>query len=69
MDASQLKNYTKMTTARSYATAVGYQGMLIITGVGMISTINYLLLKYLIVRTENGTLVVIYPKHTTGYNQ
>ena len=32
MDADQLKNYTKMTTARSYATTTGYQGMLIITG-------------------------------------
>ena len=32
MDAGQLKNYTKMTTARSYATATGHQGMLIITG-------------------------------------
>jgi len=30
--ASQLKNYTKMATARSSATAVGHQGMLIITG-------------------------------------
>ena len=34
MDASQLKNYTKMTTARSYATATGHQEMLIITGGG-----------------------------------
>jgi len=32
MDASQLNNYTKMTTARVYATAAGNQGMLIITG-------------------------------------
>ena len=32
MDAGQLKNYTKMITARSYATAAGHQGMLIITG-------------------------------------
>ena len=32
MDAGQLKNYTKMTTARSRATATGHQGMLIITG-------------------------------------
>ena len=32
MDAGQLKNYTKMITARSYATATGHQGMLIITG-------------------------------------
>ena len=32
MDAGQLKNYTKMTTARSHATATGHQGMLIITG-------------------------------------
>ena len=32
MDAGQLKNYTKMITARSLATAVGHQGMLIITG-------------------------------------
>ena len=32
MDAGQLKNYTKMTTARSQATATGHQGMLIITG-------------------------------------
>ena len=32
MDADQLKNYTKMITARSYATAAGHQGMLIITG-------------------------------------
>ena len=31
-DASQLKSYTKMITARSYATAAGHQGMLIITG-------------------------------------
>ena len=32
MDDGQLKNYTKMTTARSNATATGHQGMLIITG-------------------------------------
>ena len=32
MDAGQLKNYTKMITARSDATATGHQGMLIITG-------------------------------------
>ena len=32
MDAGQLKNYTKMITARSSATATGHQGMLIITG-------------------------------------
>ena len=32
MDAGQLKNYTKMITARSRATATGHQGMLIITG-------------------------------------
>ena len=32
MDAGQLKNYTKMITARSYATATGHQGILIITG-------------------------------------
>ena len=32
MDAGQLKNYIKMITARSYATAAGHQGMLIITG-------------------------------------
>ena len=32
MAAGQLKSYTKMITARSYATATGHQGMLIITG-------------------------------------
>ena len=32
MDDGQLKNYTKMITARSKATATGHQGMLIITG-------------------------------------
>ena len=32
LDAGQLKNYTKMVTARSHATAAGHQGMLIITG-------------------------------------
>ena len=32
MDAGQLKNYTKMITARSLATAAGHQGMLTITG-------------------------------------
>ena len=32
LDAGQLKNYTKMVTGRSQATAAGYQGMLIITG-------------------------------------
>ena len=32
MDAGQLRNYTKMITARSKATAAGHQGMLIITG-------------------------------------
>ena len=32
MDAGQLKNYTKITRARSHATATGHQGMLIITG-------------------------------------
>ena len=32
LDAGQLKNHTKMITARSNATAAGHQGMLIITG-------------------------------------
>ena len=32
LDAGRLKRYTKMITARSYATAAGHQGMLIITG-------------------------------------
>ena len=32
MDDGQLKNYTKMTIARSTAAAAGHQGMLIITG-------------------------------------
>ena len=32
VDAGQLNFYTKMITARSYATAAGHQGMLIITG-------------------------------------
>ena len=32
MDDGQLKNYTKMTTARYVTTATGHQGMLIITG-------------------------------------
>ena len=32
LDAGQLKDYTKMITARSLATAAGHQGMLIITG-------------------------------------
>ena len=32
LDTGQLKNYTKMVTARSLATATGHQGMLIITG-------------------------------------
>ena len=32
MDGGQLKYYTKMTTARSQATATGHQGILIITG-------------------------------------
>ena len=32
MEDGQLKNYTKMTIARIYATAAGHQGMLIITG-------------------------------------
>ena len=32
MNAGQVKNYTKMITARSWATAAGHQGMLIITG-------------------------------------
>ena len=32
MNGGQLKNYTKMITARSYAIAAGHQGMLIITG-------------------------------------
>ena len=32
LDAGQLKGYTKMITARSWATAAGHQGMLIITG-------------------------------------
>ena len=31
-DTGQLMDYTKMIIARSYATAVGHQGMLIITG-------------------------------------
>ena len=32
MDAGQVRKYTKMITARSDATAVGHQGMLIVTG-------------------------------------
>ena len=32
MDDDQLENYTKMTTARSDATAAGHEGILIITG-------------------------------------
>ena len=32
LDGGHLKNYTKMVTARSQATAAGHQGMLIITG-------------------------------------
>ena len=32
MDSTEFKNHTNMTTARSKATAAGYQGMLIITG-------------------------------------
>ena len=32
LDVTQLKSYTKMIIARSLATAVGHQGMLIITG-------------------------------------
>ena len=32
MDDGQLKNYTKMTTFRRFASAAGHQGMLIITG-------------------------------------
>ena len=32
LDAGQLKDYAKMITARSWATAAGHQGMLIITG-------------------------------------
>ena len=32
MDSTELRKYVKMTTARSWATAAGYQGMLIITG-------------------------------------
>ena len=32
MDNGQLKNYTKMTTARLHATAASRQGILIITG-------------------------------------
>ena len=32
LNAGQLKDYTKMITARSLATAAGHQGMLIITG-------------------------------------
>ena len=32
MDDSQLKNYTKMITARSFGTATGHQGILIVTG-------------------------------------
>ena len=32
LDAGQLKDFTKMITSRSHATAAGHQGMLIITG-------------------------------------
>ena len=32
MDIGQLKNYTKMIIARSFATAAGHHGMFIITG-------------------------------------
>ena len=41
MDAGQLKNYTKMITARLWATVTGHQGMLIITG-GMDDEFNTL---------------------------
>ena len=66
MDNGQLKNYTKMTIARSTAAAAGHQGMLIIAGVWMVRVRDYPLLNYLTVPIDNGTHVVIYLNHTTG---
>jgi len=67
MDAGQLKNYTQMTTARAYATAAGHQGILIITGT--ISIIHYPLLKCLILKINNGALIMTYHNHTPPYDQ
>ena len=55
MDAGQLKNYTKMITARSSATATGHQGMLIITGGQDDKRRHYPLLNCLTVVMDNGT--------------
>ena len=52
MDAGQLTNYTKMITARLYATATGHQGMLIITG-GM-DDINKILSSTELFDSSNG---------------
>ena len=69
LDGDQLKNYTKMTKARSDATAAGYQGMLIITGGIDDMRKNCHLLNYFIVPMDDGTLPVTCLSHTTGYNQ
>ena len=65
MDAGQLKNYTKMITARSLATAIGHQGMLIITG-GMDDKGKILSSTELFDSKVNGTIVTTYHNHTTG---
>ena len=69
MDAGQLKNYTKMITVRSHATATGHQGMLIITG-GMDDK-DKILSSTELFDSSNGQWYVTktYHNHTTGYNQ
>ena len=62
LDAGQLKKYTKMITARSWATAAGYHRMLIITG-GVNSKNK--ILNYLRVAMDYGIFVMIYCNHTT----
>jgi len=69
MDAGQLNNYTKMTTARAYAIATGHQGMLIITGVGITRARYYPLLNYLMPTINNGTFVATYYNHTCTCGQ
>ena len=70
MDVGHLKNYTKMITARSLATADGHQGMLIITqGAMMKRTKEYPLLNYLTATMDHGTFVITYHSHILICNQ
>jgi len=66
LDGDHLKEYTRMITPRSFTTAAGHKGTMIITG-----GINdqYRTPNCLIVILDSGTLLVIYHYHTIGYTQ